>query len=159
MVRPKELSDNAVPSGNSVAAEVLQRIGLLTGDQDLERIGISALRLTRDVLGRAPSAFGHALQALDLSLGPAQEVAIIGPPGDPATKALADEVVAVRFLPNTVLAIAAPDDREAADAVALLRDRPLVDGVPTAYVCRRFACRLPVTTPADLAAQLVEPAR
>ena len=93
VVRPKELSDNAVPSGNSVAAEVLQRIGLLTGDQDLERIGISALRLTRDVLGRAPSGFGHALQALDLSLGPAQEVAIIGTPGDPATKALADEVV------------------------------------------------------------------
>jgi uncharacterized protein len=159
VVRPKELSDNAVPSGNSVAAEVLQRIGLLTGDQDLERTGISALRLTRDLLGRAPSAFGHALQALDLSLGPAQEVAIIGPPGDPATKALADEVAAARFLPNVVLAIASPDDREAAEAVALLRDRPLVGGVPTAYVCRRFACRLPVTTPADLADQLVEPAR
>jgi uncharacterized protein YyaL (SSP411 family) len=115
--------------------------------------------LTRDVLGRAPTGFGHALQALDLSLGPAQEVAIVGRPGDPARKALADEVVAARFLPNAVLAIAAPDDPEAAEAVALLRDRPLVDGLPTAYVCRRFACRLPVTTPAELAAQLLEPAR
>ena len=159
VIRPKELSDNAVPSGNSVAAEVLQRIGLLTGDQDLERIGISALRLTRDALGRAPTGFGHALQALDLSVGPAQEIAIVGPPGDPMTKALAEEVTAVRFLPNAVLAIAAPDDREAAEAVALLRERPLVDGLPTAYVCRRFACRLPVTTPAELAAQLLEPAR
>jgi uncharacterized protein YyaL (SSP411 family) len=159
VLRPKEISDNAVPSGNSVAAEVLQRIGLLTGDQDLAQIGISALRLTRDVLGRAPTGFGHALQALDLFLGPAQEIAIVGPAGDPARRALVDEVAAVRFLPNAVLAIAAPDDREAAEAVALLRDRALVDGLPTAYVCRRFACRLPVTTPAELAAQLVEPSR
>ena len=83
MVRPKELYDNAVPSGNSVAADVLQRLALLTGDQDLERVGVSALRLIRDVLGRAPTGFGHALQALDLYLGPSQEVAVVGRPGRP----------------------------------------------------------------------------
>jgi hypothetical protein len=158
VIRPKELYDNAVPSGNSAAAEVLQRMALLTGDQELERVGVSAIRLVRDVLGRAPSGFGQALSALDLSLGPANEVAIIGSAHDPAAIALGDEVLTVRFLPNTVVAIAAPDDDEAAKAVALLRDRPQVDGLPTAYVCRRFACRLPVTDAKDLADQLLEAA-
>ena len=159
MIRPKELYDNAVPSGNSAAADVIQRIALLTGDQELERIGVSAVRLVRDALGRAPTGFGHALSALDLSLGPTREVAIVGSMDDPATRALADEVLAVRFLPNTVVAIAAADDAEAAHAVRLLRDRPQVEGLPTAFVCERFACLLPVTRPEDLAEQLAGAAR
>jgi uncharacterized protein YyaL (SSP411 family) len=158
VIRPKELSDNAVPSGNSAAAEVLQRMALLTGNQELEQTGVSAIRLVRNVLGRAPTGFGHALSALDLYLGPSLEVAIIGSPDDPAARALADEVFTARFLPNTVVAIAAPGDAEAAEAVALLRGRPQVDGLPTAYVCRRFACRLPVTGSKELADQLLEAA-
>ncbi|HWL91859.1 MAG TPA: thioredoxin domain-containing protein [Actinomycetota bacterium] len=159
VIRPKELYDNAVPSGNSAAADVIQRVALLTGDQDLERTGVSAIRLIRDVLGRAPQGFGHALSALDLSLGPVREVAIIGSPDEANVRSLVDEVLAVRFLPNTVVAIASPDDRDAAEMVALLRDRPQVDGLPTAYVCQRFACRLPVTDPDALADQLAEAAR
>ena len=156
VVRPKELYDNAVPSGNSAAADVFLRLSLLTGDPDLERRGLSSIRLVRDALGRAPTAFGHALCALDLYLGPANEVAIVGAPDDAGTRALLDEVVAVRFLPNTVVAIADPGDPSAVEEVPLLRDRSQVDGRPTAYVCRRFACRLPVTSPEDLAAQLAE---
>jgi uncharacterized protein YyaL (SSP411 family) len=159
VIRPKELYDNAVPSGNSAAAEVLLRLSLLTGDRELERIGTDAIALIRDALGRAPTGFGHALVALDLLLGPALEVAIVGDPGDPSTRELADEVLVSRLLPNAVVAIAAPDDERSAAAVPLLRDRPQVDGRATAYVCRRFACRLPVTRPADLAAELMEAAR
>jgi uncharacterized protein YyaL (SSP411 family) len=156
VLRPKELYDNAVPSGNSVAADVLQRVALLSGDRDREQIGVAAIRLVRDVLGRAPTAFGHALCALDLYLGPTREVAIVGDPKDIRTQALADEVHRNRFLPNTVVAVGDPRDREASEAVALLRDRPQVDDAPTAFVCQRFACRLPVTRPEDLAAQLEE---
>ncbi len=156
VLRPKELYDNAVPSGNSVAADVLQRIALLSGDPDRERIGVSAIRLVRDVLGRAPTAFGHALCALDLSLGPSREVAIVGDLEDERTRSLVNEVHGARFLPNAVIAMGEPHDEEAMDAVALLRDRPQVDGLPTAYVCERFTCRLPVTDPEDLADQLTE---
>jgi uncharacterized protein len=159
VIRPKELYDNAVPSGNSAAADVLQRMALLTGDPELERIGVSALRVVREVLGRAPTGFGHALSALDLYLGPSSEVAIVGSMEEPATTALADEVLTARFLPNTVLAVGGADDHVASEAVALLRDRPQIDGLPTAYVCRRFACRLPVTTTEDLADQLLEAGR
>jgi len=155
VLRPKELYDNAVPSGNSVAADVLQRVALLSGDPDRERIGVSAIRPLRDAMGRAPTAFGHALCALDLYLGPSREVAIVGSPEDERTKSLLNEVHRAHFLPNAVVAMGDPGDPEGAEAVALLRDRPQVDGAPTAYVCERFACRLPVTGPEDLAEQLV----
>jgi uncharacterized protein len=155
VVRPKELYDNAVPSGNSVAAEVLQRVALLSGDPDQEQIGVAALQSVRDMLGRVPTAFGHALCALDLYIGPSREVAIVGDLEDERTRSLLNEVHRARFLPNAVVALAAPRDEDAIDAVALLRDRPQVGGLPTAYVCERFTCRLPVTTPEDLAEQLM----
>lgn len=154
VLRPKELYDNAVPSGNSVASDVLQRLALLTGDRELEPIGLSAIRLVRDALGRAPTAFGHALVALDLYLGPSREVAIIGSLDHRRTHDLMSEVFRERFLPNVILAVA--PEGALPDRPALLEDRPQVDGVPTAYVCQRFSCLLPVTRPEDLAKQLAE---
>jgi hypothetical protein len=154
VLRPKELYDNAVPSGNSVAAEVLQRIALLSGEPEREQLAVSAIRLVRDASGRAPTAFGHALCALDLYLGPSREVAIVGSSEDERTKSLLNEVHRARFLPNAVVAMGDPGDPDA-EAVPLLRGRPQVNGAPTAYVCERFTCRLPVTRPEDLAEQLV----
>ncbi|MGH2635280.1 MAG: thioredoxin domain-containing protein, partial [Actinomycetota bacterium] len=154
VLRPKDLYDNAVPSGNSAAADVLLRLAHLTGEPDYERAGASALRLVRDAMAGAPSGFGHALCALDLYLGPVREVAIVGDPASEATRALADEVAARRFVPNHVLAVAAPDDEASREAVALLLERPQLEGRPTAYVCERFTCKLPVTDPEALAAQL-----
>jgi uncharacterized protein len=150
VVRPKELYDNAMPSGNSAAAESLLRMGLFTGDASYERAGASALRLVRDVMTSAPSAAGQALSALDLYLGPSYEVAITGEPDAAQTGALIDEVVRATWRPNIVMAVAAPDDPASAQAVPLLVDRPERDGSPTAYVCQRFVCRLPVTTAAEL---------
>jgi uncharacterized protein YyaL (SSP411 family) len=154
VLRPKELYDNAVPSGNSVAADVLQRLSLLTGDPGLERAGVSGVRLVRDVLGRAPTAFGHALGALDLYLGPSREIAIVGDPDAEETRLLLNEVTAARFLPNAVIAVAPPG--RVPDGLTLLEGRPQVDGAPTAYVCERFACKMPVTRPEDLREQLLE---
>jgi len=154
VVRSKELYDNAVPSGNSVAADVLQRLAHLTGEPEYERAALSALRLVRDAMAQAPTGFGQALSALDLYLGPVLEVAILGTPEHPGTRVLIDEVLVRRYLPNHVLAVASPDDRAALDAVALLHERGALDGKPTAYVCERFTCQLPVTEPEALAGQL-----
>jgi uncharacterized protein YyaL (SSP411 family) len=156
VIRPKELYDNAVPSGSSVAADVLQRMSLLTGDASYERAALSALALVRDVMGRAPSGFGRALCALDLYLGPSREVAIVGDPDLPETRALIRAVTTGRFLPNTVVAAAAPGDAAAVEAVPLLRERGLVAGGPAAYVCERFVCALPVSDPESLLAQLAD---
>ena len=152
MVRPKELFDNAVPSGNSAAAEVLQRIALIEGDAELERAGVSALRLVREGMIRAPSGFGHALCALDRYLAAPREVAVVGPPDNPATRKLAAQVWS-SFRPNLVFASGEPGDSEA-EGVPLLAGRGLVDGRPAAYVCERFACRRPVTDAEDLEAEL-----
>jgi uncharacterized protein YyaL (SSP411 family) len=152
VVRAKDLEDHAVPSGNSAAAATLQRLALLTGDGELERAGVSALRLVRDILGRAPTSFGHALCALDLYVGPSREIAIVGDPSAPQTKALVDEVLRERFLPNVVTAVGPPDS--VPEGLALLEDRPQLEGLPTAYVCERFACRTPVTGADELREQL-----
>jgi uncharacterized protein YyaL (SSP411 family) len=153
VVRPKDLYDNALPSGNSAAADVLLRLAMLTGEAAYEREAERALRLVRHGMEEAPTGFGHALAALDLLVGPSREVAIVGNATAPATRALAAEVNVRRYLPNAVLAVAAPGDR-AADAVTLLRDRPAVEGRPTAYVCQGFVCRRPVTDPDVLAREL-----
>jgi len=157
VVRPKELQDNAVPSGNSVAADVLQRMAHLTGEPGYERAGVEALRLVRDAMAGAPSGFGHALGALDLYLSTVKEVAIVGDPEDEATRALVAEVTVERYLPNHVLALAAPTDERARTAVALLQERVALDGHSTAYVCERFMCRLPAAEPGVLAKQLDQP--
>jgi uncharacterized protein YyaL (SSP411 family) len=155
VIRPKELYDNAVPSGSSVAADALQRITLFTGERRYERAGLSALRLVRDVMGRVPVGFGRALCALDLYLGPAREVAIVGEPDHPGTRALI-RATTDRYLPNAVVAAASPDDEAAAEAIPLLRDRGLLAGRPAAYVCERFVCALPVSDPEALLDQLGE---
>jgi uncharacterized protein YyaL (SSP411 family) len=153
VVRPRELFDNAVPAGSSVAADVLQRLGRLTGTPDWEQAGLSALRPVLGVLARAPTGFGHALGAADFALSRVREVAVVGRPGAEDTQALLARVWAT-YQPNRVVAAAAPDDRPAQAEVPLLADRPLLEGRATAYVCEHFVCQLPVTEPDALAAQL-----
>jgi uncharacterized protein len=139
VARQKAFDDNPTPSGNSMLAFVLLRLGRIWGDDDLERQGVDALRLVRDLLARAPTAFGWALCALDLHLSPPRELAMVGGADSDVARA------ALRgFDPNGVVAFGPADD------VPLLAGKDLVDGKPAVYVCERFACRAPVTDPAEL---------
>jgi uncharacterized protein YyaL (SSP411 family) len=133
---------------------VLLRLAHLTGEPAYAQVGGDALRLVRDAMAGAPTGFGHALGALEAYLSAVKEVAIVGDPASGQTRALVAEITAKRFLPNHVLAVASSGDAASAAAVALLRDRPQRDGRPTAYVCERFVCKLPVTDPAELADQV-----
>jgi uncharacterized protein YyaL (SSP411 family) len=140
VVRRKDLDDNPTPSGSSMLAFVLIRLARLWGDDELERHAAGALRLVRDTLPRAPSAFGWALCTLDLYLSPSREIAVAGPPDSAVARA------ALRgFDPNAVIAFGPSED------VPLLAGKGLVEGKPAVYVCERFACRAPVTDPAALA--------
>src|SRR6266516_674029 len=153
VVRPREFFDNAVPAGSSVAAEVLLRLGHLTGEESYEGAALGTLRPLQELFVRAPTGFGYAMGAADLAIGPVREVAIIGVLGGSDTGALLAEARR-GYRPNQVVALAAPGDSEAAERVPLLAGRPAVGGRATAYVCERFTCQQPVTEPEALAAQL-----
>jgi hypothetical protein len=157
IARPKEVVDNATPSGNSVAADVLLRLHALTGEERYYTHAEAILLLLRDGMARQPLAFGHLLGALERYVSRPQEIAIIGDPADPRTRELLTQVKK-RFLPHTVLAGAASDRKatEAATAIPLLADRVQIDGRPTAYVCEGFACQMPVTSAEALAQQIMQ---
>ena len=153
VARTRDLEDHPTPAGNSQAAHVLLRLADLTGDAALEERALGALRLVRGEMGRFPQAFGTALIALDHHLSERREIAVVGPPDDPRT---AELVRAARAgaAPADALAAGDPGDPSAVEAAPLLRDRPLVEGAPAAYVCRRFACQAPVTDPEELSQTL-----
>jgi len=153
-VRSKDFFDNATPSGNSVAAGILLRIGLLTDNSDYQRRAATILRLTGASLRRYGAGFGRMLCALDFYLGKPYEIAIIGLPDSSDTQSL-QKTVWTQYLPNKVVAQASPGDTGANEAISLLRNRPQVEGKATAYVCEQFVCKHPVTAPAELAAQLL----
>jgi len=153
VTRPKDVQDNATPSGSAMATLVLLELAALTGEGRYRSIAERALATITPFTARYPTAFAQWLQAMDFALADVAEVAIVGALGDPATEALL--AVAGGFVPNRVVATASDGD---ASSVPLLHDRPRRDGKPTAYVCRGFACRQPVTDPDALAAQLAEQA-
>lgn len=147
--RPKDIMDNAIPAGNSVAIDVLLRLAAFTGEQAYRQRADDYLRSVSAILVEHPLAFGYIISALDFALSSSQEIAVIGEPHVADTRALL-EVVNTRYLPESVLACCAPGDAKAIQAITLLADRPLKDGQASAYVCQNFACQAPVNTPAEL---------
>ncbi len=144
IVRNKDFYDNATPSGNSVAADVLLRLAKLLGDEKYERFAVAVLRLTASQLRRHPQGFGRALSALEFYLGETKEIVIIGEKGNE----LECEVLR-RYLPDAVVAISS-DAESDQELIPLLKDRNMVDGKATAYVCENFVCQRPVVTVQDL---------
>ena len=153
VVRRKDFVDNAVPSGNSLAAELFLRLGKLLHRPDFADHALGILPPLADALAQQPLAFGRLLCVLDFYANPGHEIAIVGDPSAADTAAMLREVRA-RCLPNSVLALRVPGDDSAPSLIPLLADRGQVDGKATAYVCRNFVCGLPATDPAGLAAQL-----
>jgi uncharacterized protein YyaL (SSP411 family) len=147
--RPKDIMDNATPAGTSVATDVLLRLAAFTGDEAYRQRAEDYLHPLGDIMVQHPQAFGHVLGAFDFALSAAKEVAIIGDPRAADTRALL-EVINERYLPNSVLACAAPENSDAIQTVPLLADRSLKDGKATAYVCQNFTCQAPVNTPEEL---------
>jgi uncharacterized protein YyaL (SSP411 family) len=134
VARKKEVDDHPTPSGNAMFAYVLLRLARIWGDEELERRGVSVLRLVRAGLSRSPTSFGWMLVALDQHLAPHRELAIVGDPtAEVARRALAEAA------PTDVVAFGPAAD------VPLLEGRTEVDGKTAVYVCERFACALPIT--------------
>jgi uncharacterized protein YyaL (SSP411 family) len=138
VARQKDLLDNATPSANSLAAVGLLRLAALTGEARYRERAVAIVDLLGATGGRHPTALAHLLAAVDLAQHGVDEVAVAG--DAPALV----QAVQTRFLPGAVLAWGEP------------YPSPLWEGRRDglAYVCRDFACQLPVDSPEALAAQL-----
>jgi uncharacterized protein YyaL (SSP411 family) len=154
VARRPDVDDNPAPSGSSLLAGVLLQLARLHGEHAWEERARAAIATVAEVADRAPQAFGHALGVIDAAVATPREIAIVGDPADDRTTALR-AVLDARYAPHEAVAIADPAD-PLFGSVPLLAGRTTVDGAPAAYVCERFACRRPVTEPAELARLLAE---
>jgi hypothetical protein len=134
VARKKEIDDHPTPSGNAMLAYVLLRLARIWGDDELERLGVSVLRLVRDQAARAPTAFGWMLVALHQHLAPHRELAIVGDPRAPVATRHVEGAAA-----TDVIAFGPAED------VPLLAGRGTVGEQTAVYICERFACSAPIT--------------
>jgi uncharacterized protein YyaL (SSP411 family) len=132
----------------------LIELSAYTGEAEYETAAQSTLRLLTAAMREYPQAFGEALNAADMLVNGMAEVAIVGKQEDAATQALI-EVVEAKYRPNAVVALAEANV-EGEATIPLLSYRMLRGGKPTVYVCRHFACKMPVTTPEEAEALLAE---
>ena len=136
LTRTKDFFDNATPSGNSVAADVLLRMAAVLDRQDYRQKAEDVFLTTASFLKQYAAGFGRMLSGIDFYVGPSKEVALVGAPESFLS------IVRKRYLPRVV--VAAGDER-----VALLSNRPMVQGQPTAYICENFTCKQPITDVAE----------
>jgi len=153
ITRPKDLFDEAVPSGNGVAADLLLRLAALVGEPEYDRRGRATIEIVAPALPKYPTAFGKTLNALDLALAEPQEVALIGAPEAADTQAML-RALDERYLPRTAVALSMPGGMAATELIPLLAQRPQRDGKATAYVCRSYVCQAPTTDVEQLIAEI-----
>jgi uncharacterized protein YyaL (SSP411 family) len=150
VTRPRDITDNATPSGTSLIVELLARLADLLQDEAMRRRATYVLETIAEPMARHPAAFGHSLGVADLLVRGAVELAIVGDPASDDFRSLT-RAAAERYVPSLVLAGGAASN---SPTIPLLADRSTRDGRATAYVCRNYTCDTPVTDAAALASQL-----
>ena len=150
--RPKDLDDNAVPSGNSFALEVLLKVSVLTGKDEYRVRVEKTLRRLIPMMEKYPMGFSRLLGVLDAALSPTQEIVFSGDPAKPQMLALKRAVYGT-FLPNAV--IVRGDVLPSREFVSpLLEGRVNASGEPQVYVCENNVCGLPIGELSELSAAL-----
>lgn len=157
IVRPKDLYDGAIPSGNSVQWMNLLQLARLTGSPKLERQANETARAFGGAIGRSPSNFAQALQALHFAVGETLEIVVVGERDCEGTNQML-ATINNRYKPGMVVLLKDSKNAERLEKIApFTAGQGLVDGKTTAYVCRNFACERPVTAIAELEERLGQP--
>jgi uncharacterized protein YyaL (SSP411 family) len=156
LIRNKEIYDGAIPSGNSVAALNLLRLGHMTGRQDYLQKAESIGKAFSGSVNRYPPGHTHLMVAVEYALFPNYEVVIAGKPRAKDTRAM---LTALRqpFLPGKVVLLRPADKKEAAELIRMAPYTEFMvpkDGRATAYVCTDFVCKLPTTEISQMLANL-----
>lgn len=147
IVRQKEIYDGAIPSGNSVAALDLIRLGRLTMVKEFETKAESLFKSFSSEILQAPSAYPQMLVALDFALGLAKEIVIAGDKQAKETNQML-KIIYQRFIPNKVVAFRPSSEIQAQEVVSLipfLKEQLPLNGKTTAYVCENYVCKFPAT--------------
>jgi uncharacterized protein len=155
VARPRDLHDGTTPSGNSVAAEVLLRLGAMTGNEDYADRASELIRTMANTMREHPLAAGRYLSAVNFYLGPIKEVALAGDRDSSELQALLNALYD-GFEPNVIAGYVDPNRGDLVERLPFLQDRPSRDGGATAYVCEHYACLAPVHDPEALLRQLAE---
>lgn len=142
LLRPKDMQDNATPSGNALACEALLKLSAFIDNGTYRDLAEQSLSQASELVLRYPTAFARWLSAADFALGNVKQVAVLYDAGQANVGELI-QVVRSAYRPNTL--VAASTYPPAEDAPPLLLDRPLKDGKATVYVCEGFVCKHPVT--------------
>jgi uncharacterized protein len=155
ITRPRDITDNATPSGTALSVELYLQLAELLDDSALRTRASEVLDALAEPMARHPGAFGHLLGAADMAVHGAVAVALAGDPTSAGFRALAGSV-ATRYLPSLVLAGGQPGQTT---GIGLMDGRSQLGGAPTAYVCRRYVCEAPERDPAALGVRLDAAAR
>ncbi len=152
VVRPRDVMDTAAPSGNSLAIELLARLGSLLDSHRYRNVTTRALARELPSLRRFPLAFGRLLSVMETQVRGPVQIAIVGDLADAPTQDLLRAALAP-YLPHRVIAGREPGAPPPLPT-PLLDGRDPPGGRPAAWVCRHYACQAPTTDPWQLAASL-----
>jgi uncharacterized protein YyaL (SSP411 family)/aryl-alcohol dehydrogenase-like predicted oxidoreductase len=155
ILRRREGTDGATPSGNAVAASALARLSFHLDRDDLRSAAQRAITAYGKQIALYPHAFAKSLAVVEFLLEGPAELALIGTSGEAGFEALRQEI-GRHYLPNRIIAHHDPAEGDP-PPFPLLKGKSLVNGHAALYVCRNFACQAPITDPAQAAAALSAP--
>ena len=147
LIRPKELQDNATPSGNTLAREALLKLAAFTDKTEYRDVAEQAFRLITDSALRYPMGFARWLSAADFALDKGKQIAVVFEAKDKDAQEMI-RFIQSEYRPNAIIAASAYPPPK--NAPALLMDRPLKENKPTVYVCEHFVCKQPINSIQEL---------
>ncbi len=143
LLRPKEIQDNATPSGNALAVEALLKMAAFSENDEWLQLAEKSLELVAGTSSDYPTAFSRWLSVANSYVNKTRQIAIIGNPTGIDSKFFLQEINKT-YRPNTIAAASALPLLKGAPQILL--DRPMIAGKTTIYICEGFVCKKPLTT-------------
>ena len=151
LLRPKDIQDNATPSGNALACEALIKMAEFTGEGKYRDLAEKSLSLITSFSLRYPLGFARWLSAAENASGNMKQVAVLGEAGEEKFEAML-KITQAEYRPNVVISVSSYPIKE--NSPALLNDRIMIKNQSTVYVCEGFVCKQPTTEIETLIKQL-----
>jgi len=154
IIRPSEWTDNAIPSGASLAVEVLLKFSIILDEQVFRDIATKILASMVKLVEQFPSASGQWLNAIDFHTSNHPEITIVGSKSDKGTQNLLNQVYKT-YIPNKIL-VGLNSENNSISNLAFTKYKQAIANKPTVYLCQNYECDLPTNDPEILSKQLLD---